>query len=452
MVARGQEALLAVDEEADLSADDVEALGEGGVEVLGRDAAARADEQMSDEDPVRMLRGVGQDHDPLARDRVLQDLAPPVHVGHVGIFPNPANAQGPSCSGRSLGAAMGEVIEGIGAEQQKRIDALRKAGGFFWIDVSLSQTSREALGKALGIPDHALDPLLGFKQDLPPSRKFHVDDDHVVFAFTCFLDQPDEPEAIDRPLNPLEVHILITGDYILTLHQRAISLPDVLDPDPPAGRSEQYVVYAILDAMVATGFDALNEAELTLEGMQLISTDMRAARVRMGTLRAVNSRLARMRRRLGPQRGIFERISEEIGRIKGLEADNQQYFERIYSQLSRLVDGIDAASDGDGEADRPAPQRDDLLADRRRDGLPAAHLRHRVLRHELRLDGRPHRLSSRVPAARHRGVPWPARLRRCCWCAAAAPRSSPTRRSRPAAEADTFGRHPRDPRLEEERP
>jgi magnesium transporter len=80
--------------------------------------------------------------------------------------------------------------------------------------------------------------------------------------------------------------------------------------------------------------------------MQLFSTDMRTARVRMGTLRAVNSRLARMRRRLGPQRGIFERISEEIGRIKGLQADSQQYFERIYLQLSRLVDGIDAASDG----------------------------------------------------------------------------------------------------------
>ena len=41
--------------------------------------------------------------------------------------------------------------------------------------------------------------------------------------------------------------------------------------------------------MVATGFDALNEAELALEGMQLISTEMRTARVRMGTLRAINS-------------------------------------------------------------------------------------------------------------------------------------------------------------------
>ena len=38
-----------------------------------------------------------------------------------------------------------------------------------------------------------------------------------------------------------------------------------------------------------------------------------SARVRMGTLRAINLRLTTMRRQLGPQRGIFERIGEEIG-------------------------------------------------------------------------------------------------------------------------------------------
>jgi magnesium transporter len=52
-----------------------------------------------------------------------------------------------------------------------------------------------------------------------------------------------------------------------------------------------------------------------------------------------------MRRQLGPQRGIFERISEEIGQVEGLEADSERYFERIYGQLNRAVDGIDAASD-----------------------------------------------------------------------------------------------------------
>jgi magnesium transporter len=240
---------------------------------------------------------------------------------------------------------MGEIVEGIGAAERERIAALLKDGKFFWVDVSLAQTSRDDLGKALGVPDHALDRLVDFREDTPPSRKFHADGKHVVFSFSSFLETTQSTAGIPEPLRVIEIHVFISGDFILTLHEEAVSLPEQLDPDPPEGRSEQYIVYAILDAMVATGFDALNEAELTLEGMQLISTDMRSSRVRMATLRAINSRLSRMRRRLGPQRGIFERISGEIGRIEGLQADSRDYFGRIYGQLNRLIDGIDAAGD-----------------------------------------------------------------------------------------------------------
>ncbi len=67
--------------------------------------------------------------------------------------------------------------------------------------------------------------------------------------------------------------------------------------------------------------------------------------MRAGTLRAINVRLTKMRRRLGPLRGRFERIGQEIGQVKGLVADNERYFERIYGQLNRLIDGIDAAAD-----------------------------------------------------------------------------------------------------------
>ncbi len=52
-----------------------------------------------------------------------------------------------------------------------------------------------------------------------------------------------------------------------------------------------------------------------------------------------------MRRQIGPQRGTFERISEEIGQIEGLEPDHERYFERVYEQLNRVVDGIDAIAD-----------------------------------------------------------------------------------------------------------
>ena len=241
---------------------------------------------------------------------------------------------------------MGEIIEGLGAAERQRIAALRERGAFFWIDVSLPQASHDDLGEALAIPSHALEPLVDFRDETPPSRKFHADGERVVFTFSCFLESADAADGTGPPMRPVEVHVLISGEYLLTLHEQRLSLPKLLSPATPEGRSEQYVVYAILDAMVATGFDALNQAELELEKLQLLSTDLRASRVRMGTLRGINVRLSGMRRRIGPQRGIFERISEEIGRIEGLEPDSERYFERIYQQLNRLIDGIDAASDG----------------------------------------------------------------------------------------------------------
>jgi magnesium transporter len=241
---------------------------------------------------------------------------------------------------------MGEIVHGLGAPEQERIAGLGRQGRFFWADVALEETSRDQLEQTFGIPPAALEPLVDFSDRTPPSRKFHVDDQRVVFAFSCFLQSTLEGDPDRQPLRPLEVHVLVSGDYLLTLHTEPISLPKVLDPSLPEGRSEQYLVYAILDAMVATGFDALNEAEVSLEGLQLMSTDLRAARVRMATLRAINSRLSGMRRRVGPQRGIFERISEEVSRVEGLEPDNEHYFERIYNQLNRLVGAIDAAADG----------------------------------------------------------------------------------------------------------
>jgi magnesium transporter len=240
---------------------------------------------------------------------------------------------------------MGEIVEGLGTSERGRIAALVTGRHFFWVDVSLGETSRDDLGEALGIPSNALEPLVDFRRDTPPSRKFHADGQRVIFTISCFFEPTPLAGETSQKLRPIEVHVLVGGDYLLTLHEEAVSLPKLLTPETPEGRSEQYLVYTILDAMVATAYDALNEAELTLEGLQLVSTNLRASRVRMATLREINSRLSGLRRRVGPQRGIFERISIEVGRVEGLEADSEQYFERIFAQLNRLIDAIDAAGD-----------------------------------------------------------------------------------------------------------
>jgi magnesium transporter len=238
-----------------------------------------------------------------------------------------------------------EILEGIGGSQRERVKALRADGRYFWIDLCAEGVSADELGEALEIPPHAMRPLLGFERGGLASRRFHADGQHVVFPFNCYLEPGPGDEESGQRLEAIDINVLVHGDYLLTVHREDVSLPGQLPAYNAEGRSEQYIVYAVLDAMVGTAFDALNDTELALEGLQTMAGDIGDARVRMGTLQAISLRLTTMRRQLGPQRGIFERISEEIGQVEGLEADSEHYFERIYGQLNRAVDGIDAASD-----------------------------------------------------------------------------------------------------------
>jgi magnesium transporter len=243
---------------------------------------------------------------------------------------------------------MSEIVEGLGAEERERIARLRSDGHFFWADVSVDQHPREELGEAFDIPSHALQPLLTFGHVTRPGQKFHADADHVVFPFHCYLEPEEEQEDgrdDEDQVEAIEVNVLVHGDFILTVHREPVSLPQTLPSYSPEGRSEQYVVYVVLDAMVATAFDALGSIELALEGLQIMAGDTGNARVRAGTLRVISLRLTRMRRRLGPLRGRFERIGQEIGQVRGLVADSERYFERIHDQLNRLIDGIDAGAD-----------------------------------------------------------------------------------------------------------
>jgi magnesium transporter len=118
----------------------------------------------------------------------------------------------------------------------------------------------------------------------------------------------------------------------------------LLAPFTPQGRSEEYIVYAVLDAMVGSAFDALNDLKLSLDDLAVTSTDLRAGRLRMPTLRTLSTRLSQMRRRFGPLRGVFGWIGEEIGRLEGLESDSERHLDRLGRQITRLVDAIGAAA------------------------------------------------------------------------------------------------------------
>ena len=244
---------------------------------------------------------------------------------------------------------MTAILEGLDAGTRERIESLRRHGEFFWLDISLGDASEADLRRAVGLPDSSLPPLLGFGEGVGSSRMFHTDGKHLVFAFSCYLESDSDDEGQLFRLHGVEVHVVVTGEFILTLHEEPASLPALLTPDIPEGRSEQYAVYAILDAMIVSAFDALNEVETMLEDLAVTSTDMRSGRLRTETVRGITTQLNKLRRRAAVQRGLSERIGLEIGRVEGLRSDKVPYFERIGRQVNRQVDAIDAAAQAAGQ-------------------------------------------------------------------------------------------------------
>jgi magnesium transporter len=236
----------------------------------------------------------------------------------------------PSSPPRSL-ARVTHILRGL---EGRRAAALRAEGHFFWVDARAGEQARDDLQDALEVPDDALEPLLQFDPRVSRRRKFHVDDDHVVFMFSCFVDG-----------EPIEVHVLVSGDYLLTVHAAPASLPDVLELTLPEGRSEQYVIYAVLEAMLGTHFDELTRVNDQIDRLLEISIGLERANVRNQTLREMMSRLTTLRHQVAPLRGTYTMVSHEIGRVRGLEPDSESYFDRIADQLNRLVDTIDAAAD-----------------------------------------------------------------------------------------------------------
>ena len=77
---------------------------------------------------------------------------------------------------------MTEVLTGLAAGDRERVAALRAEGRFFWLDASLSETSRDELVDTLGVPERALEG----------RSRVHADGESVDFVLRCYV-------AMERP-------------------------------------------------------------------------------------------------------------------------------------------------------------------------------------------------------------------------------------------------------------
>jgi magnesium transporter len=255
------------------------------------------------------------------------------------------------------------MFDRLEAEQVAQIRALRARGdseSFFWLDLDLEGGLRrsdrptytlEQVAEALGIPervpDRALDALGDFDDRHALAKKFHADDLHVVFPFfyVPVVDSLAGERANEAP--PIEVHLLVHGDYLLTVSKEPLPLQEYSGDISTRHKSEQYTVYVALETMAMTAYEALAQVEDTIETLEadLMRSTRPNRRERSALIRGMRGRLTSLRRRVAAEHAIFERVGEEISSVHGLEQERVgDLLDRVDAQLGRIVDGIDASS------------------------------------------------------------------------------------------------------------
>ena len=157
---------------------------------------------------------------------------------------------------------------------------------------------------------------------------------------------PEAGPASGERIKLEEVHAFISGDYLVTVHDGACTALDEarkrMEAQKP--RSEQFVVYRVLDALTDTFFPLLEDLEDRLERLdeQIFA---QASPDHLQPLTELRRDLVMLGRVATPQRDMLARHIDDILQIPGLEKDSRDYFRDVYDHAIRISDQVDSFRD-----------------------------------------------------------------------------------------------------------
>jgi magnesium transporter len=225
----------------------------------------------------------------------------------------------------------------LDAIDRQAISDLRGRDEYFWLDLTdPSGDDAGALGELFSFHPLAIEDLR--KRGQRPK----LDD----FGDYMFLVYYGASEGEGGEIELEEVHAFLSGGYIVTSHQK---------PSPPlqearermkaqTPRSEQFVVYRVLDGLTDSFFPVLERLD---DRMETLDTEIfeRAVPGQLEEITALRRKLVELRRVVTPQRDLLARGIDDILEIPGLEADSRNYFRDVYDHAIRISDQIDSYRD-----------------------------------------------------------------------------------------------------------
>jgi len=226
---------------------------------------------------------------------------------------------------------------------REQIASRRRSDEFFWLDLTQpADDDLDALQDALGLHPMALEDTREFSQR--PKVDAYQNYVLVVFFTAAASDEPD------RVVRTVEVHVYVSGGWIVTVHREPLPLLERLydELEPAETHEEDYLVYRIFDGLT----DAFYPAVVALEDrIDALEADV-LERPKRELLRRVYRRkqeVHELQRLVAGQRDQFQTASGAILELAGLSRGTREYLRDIGDHLAQIG----------GELQR---QNDDLTA------------------------------------------------------------------------------------------
>ena len=235
-----------------------------------------------------------------------------------------------------------EVLETV---DRKRLAELHERDEFFWLDLTEPNAEDlKSIGEVLGLHPVALEDTIEFGQ----RPKLDVYGDHVLFVFYSVR---HAPEGSNMPVEPVEVHIYISGSFVVTARRGSCTeldaLHDELDTADP--KAEHYILYRIFDVLTDAYYPVIERLEENIDAVEARVLLMKPRSEQLAEIYRLKQLVQELHRRVVPQHDQFLSGAETILNLPGLARGTREYLRDISDHLAQIA----------GELHR---QQDDLQA------------------------------------------------------------------------------------------
>ena len=222
-------------------------------------------------------------------------------------------------------------MEVITSADPETLRAHIERGEFFWLDLHApSEDEFARVGEVLGLHPMALEDTREFGQ----RPKVDVYEKQVLVVFyTGRLNG-----RADRVAAQLEVHVYISGDFVVTIRRDACDLLDRLHDSllPQGTDPEDYLVYRIFDTLTDSWYPVITAIEHRVDALEAEVLD-RARREQLTDIYRLRQEVREHHRLLTGQRDHFQPAADAIRDLAGLSHGAREYLRDVSDHLTQVT-------------------------------------------------------------------------------------------------------------------